>query len=170
MLEQIPNLERERKRLRKSRNQIMDKFEQYKLKRIELEKTIIQQKEDIRNSERVFEEHRRLEERIQELKRKLDENTSAMGQGDHSVANVAKFVMGDLARAGYLGGGNNGGDDDSDYDPMATPRSDRDPPSRGSPRHSPHGSPRHSGYDSPRETRGRSPSPMRSDSPHYETR
>merc|ERR1712130_451615 len=109
--------------------------EQYKLKRIELEKTIIQQEEDIKKSEGVFEEHHRLEERIQELRRKLDENTSTMREGDHSVANVAKFVMGDLKRAGMLGNHNAG---ESDYDPLATPRSDRDP------RESPHDSPRES--------------------------
>lgn len=120
MQEEIPILEEERDRLRKSRDEIVDKFEQYKKKRVDLEDTIRKQRRKIKEKEKVCQEHEDLRNQVEDLKEQLDEKLQKMrrGGGDRSVDELSSFVYSNMERHG-MAPLENPSDEESD-------RSDRD--------------------------------------------
>jgi len=100
MQAEIPTLEEERDRLRKSRDDIVDKFEEYKTKRVDLEDTIRDQRRKIKEKEKVCQEHDELVDQVRDLKEQLDEKMRKMKGGDRSVNELHSWVYGDMKRHG----------------------------------------------------------------------
>lgn len=115
MQDEIPVLEEERNRLRKSRDDIVEKFEEYKRKRVDLENAIREQRRKIKAKEKFCIEHKELRNQICDLMDKLDEKLQKMGRGDRSVKELSSFVSNDMKRHG-LAPIENPDDDETDIE------------------------------------------------------
>jgi len=116
MKEEIPRLEGERDRLRESRDDIVDKFEQYKKKRVDLEDLIRKQKREIKEKEKVYQEHDELREQVRDLREQLNEKMHKMKRGDRSVNELHSLVHCDMKRHGLAPLENPDDEDETDPD------------------------------------------------------
>jgi len=115
MQAEIPDLEEERDRLRQNRDDIVDKFEEYKKKRIDLEDTIREQRKKIKAKEKVLQEHEELRNEVQDLKDELNEKMRDMARGNRSNNELCSMIRVDMKRHG-LAPLENPDDEESDPD------------------------------------------------------
>jgi len=100
MQDEIPFLEKDRDRLRNSRDEIVSQFEKFKKKRVDLEDTIREQRRKIKEKEKVCQEHEELRNRVEDLKVQLEEKLQKMGGSDRSVGDLTSLVYANMKRAG----------------------------------------------------------------------
>jgi len=115
MQAEIPHLEEERDRLRQNRDDIVDKFEEYKKKQINLEDTIREQRKKIKAKEKVLQEYEELRNEVQDLKDELNEKMRDMARGNGSNNELCSMIRGDMQRHG-LAPLENPDDEESDPD------------------------------------------------------
>jgi len=115
MQEEIPFLEKDRDRLRNSRDEIVSQFEKFKKKRVDLEDTIREQRRKIKEKEKVCQEHDELRDRVEDLKIQLEDKLQKMRGSDRSVHDLTSLVYANMKRAG-LAPLENPDDEESDPD------------------------------------------------------